>query len=113
MNRPITSYPCAFSKHAATELSTPPLIASTTRCAMEPRFNRFNPPPAVKPGEISGSRAGALGSGSLPEHPMAEDQPAASRSGIPAGLFHCLWEREAGAMETRSLTEDTPESLGI
>src|SRR5271166_4890162 len=39
MNRPITSYPCAFSKHAATQLSTPPLIASTTRCAMRPRFN--------------------------------------------------------------------------
>src|SRR5208283_6083642 len=80
MNRPITSYPCAFSKHAATELSTPPLIASTTRCAMRPRFN---PPPGVRPGEISGSRVGALGSCSLPEHPMAEDQPAASRSGIP------------------------------
>src|SRR5208283_3565512 len=112
MNRPITSYPCAFSKHAATELSTPPLIASTTRCAMEPRFN---PPPAVKPGEISGSRAGALGSGSLPEHPMAEDQPAASRSGIPAGLFHCLWEREGPLIHSRSrsLTEDTLESIGI
>src|SRR5271166_5051425 len=85
MNRPITSYPCAFSKHAATELSTPPLIASTTRCAMEPRFN---PPPAVKPGEISGPRTGARRPGSLPEYSMAEDQPATSRSGIPAGLFH-------------------------
>jgi hypothetical protein len=44
---------------------------------------------------------------------MAEDQPAASRSGIPAGLFHCLWEREAGVMESSSVTEDTLESLGI
>src|SRR5208337_3741208 len=56
----------------------------------------FNPPPAVRPGEISGSRGGALGSGSLPEHPMAEDQPATSRSGTPAGLFHCHWERGWG-----------------
>src|SRR5437016_6072884 len=31
MNRPTTSYPCCLSKYAATELSTPPLIANTTR----------------------------------------------------------------------------------
>src|SRR5579864_3004949 len=31
MKRPITSWPCSFSKCAATELSTPPLIARTTR----------------------------------------------------------------------------------
>ncbi len=47
MNRPITSYPCAFSKHAATELSTPPLIASTTRCAM---FQSFQSAPGGEAG---------------------------------------------------------------
>src|SRR5271166_1365400 len=53
----------------------------------------FNPPPAVRPGEISGSRAGALGSSSLPEHPMAEDQPAASRRGFPAEQLHLVkWD---------------------
>jgi len=31
MNSPITSYPCRFSSTADAELSTPPLIASTTR----------------------------------------------------------------------------------
>src|SRR5262245_9392251 len=30
MKIPTTSYPCCLSKTAATELSTPPLIASTT-----------------------------------------------------------------------------------
>jgi hypothetical protein len=50
---------------------------------------------------------------------MAEDQPATSRSGFPAGwfplsgLFHCHWVREAAAMETSSVTEGTLESLGI
>src|SRR5689334_13024998 len=34
MNRPMTSYPCCLSRYAATELSTPPLIASTTRAGM-------------------------------------------------------------------------------
>ena len=35
MNRPITSYPCCRSSTADAELSTPPLIASTTRPGMD------------------------------------------------------------------------------
>ena len=31
MNKPMTSWPCSRRRWAATELSTPPLIASTTR----------------------------------------------------------------------------------
>src|SRR5438105_13433539 len=31
INRPITSYPCSRRRYAETELSTPPLIARTTR----------------------------------------------------------------------------------
>src|SRR5262245_60918941 len=34
MKRPTTSYPCRFSRYAATELSTPPLIARTTRAGI-------------------------------------------------------------------------------
>src|SRR3972149_422970 len=31
INTPVTSYPCSFNKAAATEESTPPLIATNTR----------------------------------------------------------------------------------
>src|SRR5262245_11117099 len=34
MKSPITSYPCSRSRYADTELSTPPLIARTTRRGM-------------------------------------------------------------------------------
>src|SRR5437764_9396376 len=34
MNRPMTSYPCLRSRYADTELSTPPLMARTTRAAI-------------------------------------------------------------------------------
>src|SRR5438105_846128 len=39
MNRPMTSYPCCLSRYAATELSTPPLIANTTRADIAPPFS--------------------------------------------------------------------------
>src|SRR5215470_8106232 len=35
MNSPMTSYPCSLRKCAATELSTPPLMARTTREGMQ------------------------------------------------------------------------------
>src|SRR5208337_5281810 len=99
MNRPITSYPCAFSKHAATELSTPPLIASTTRCAMEPRFN---PPPAVRPGKYPGHEGGH----SDPVACLNILWPRTSRRQVdPALRQGCsiVIGSEAGAMETISL----------
>src|SRR5947209_8288320 len=34
MNRPMTSYPCLRSRYADTELSTPPLMAKTTRAIL-------------------------------------------------------------------------------
>src|SRR5258708_5891622 len=38
MKRPMTSYPASRRRYAEAELSTPPLIASTTRFDIEPTF---------------------------------------------------------------------------
>ena len=69
---------------AATELSTPPLIARTTRLPWDLDHERLT-----------------RQSRNLPEHPMAEDQPAASRSGFPAG-------RERLLADVRSLFRNGP-----
>src|SRR5260221_4415653 len=43
MNSPITSYPCSFSRYALTELSTPPLMASTTRLDIQQFYGNNDP----------------------------------------------------------------------